>query len=84
MRLTPLSAARRRATFLLLLAAMALAGSAPLLAQGGEAELRLPDLSQAVFLNGVSGPTLLMVGLGVAVLGLVFGMAMYTLSLIHI
>src|SRR6202171_1892670 len=78
MRLTPLSAARRRATFLLLLAAMALAGSSPLLAQGGEAELRLPDFSQAVFLNGVSGPTLLMVGLGVALLGLVFGMAMYT------
>src|ERR1700716_1842679 len=78
MRLTPLSAARRRATFLLLLAAMALAGSSPLLAQGGEAELRLPDLSQAVVLNGVSGPTLLMVGLGVALLGLVFGMAMYT------
>ena len=31
-----------------------------------------------MFLNGVSGPTLLMVGLGVALLGLVFGMAMYT------
>ena len=61
-----------------MLAVLALAGSSPLLAQGGEAELRLPDLSQAVFLNGVSGPTLLMVGLGVAVLGLVFGMAMYT------
>src|SRR5580658_10070609 len=78
MRLTPLSAAGRRAAFLLILALLALAGSTPLLAQGGEADLRLPDLSQAVFLNGVSGPTLLMVGLGVAVLGLVFGMAMYT------
>src|SRR4051812_47629140 len=78
MRLTSLSAARRRAILILVMAAMALAGSSPLLAQGGEAELRLPDLSQAVFLNGVSGPTLLMVGLGVAVLGLVFGMAMYT------
>jgi len=78
MRLTPLSAVGRRAAFLLILALLALAGSTPLLAQGGEAELRLPDLSQAVFLNGVSGPTLLMVGLGVAVLGLVFGMAMYT------
>src|ERR1700731_4623498 len=78
MRLTPLSAVGRRAAFLLILALLALAGSTPLLAQGGEAELRLPDLSQAVFLNGVSGPTLLMVGLGVALLGLVFGMAMYT------
>src|ERR1700686_1159841 len=78
MRLTPLSAVGRRAAFLLILALLALAGSTPLLAQGGEAELRLPDLSQAVFLNGVSGPTLLIVGLGVALLGLVFGMAMYT------
>ncbi len=78
MRLTPLSAVGRRAAFLLILALLALAGSTPLLAQGGEADLRLPDLSQAVFLNGVSGPTLLTVGLGVAVLGLVFGMAMYT------
>jgi len=78
MRLTSLSAFGRRAISLLILALLALAGSAPLLAQGGEAELRLPDLHQAVFLNGVSGPTLLTIGLGVAVLGLVFGMAMYT------
>src|ERR1700733_1467335 len=78
MRLTPLSAVGRRAAFLLILALLALAGSTPLLAQGGEADLRLPDLSQAVFLDGVSGPTLLLVGLVVAVLGLVFGMAMYT------
>src|SRR5712691_381867 len=78
MRLTPLSAVGRRAAFLLILAVLALAGASPLLAQGGEAELRLPDLGQAVFLNGVTGPTLLTIGLGVAVLGLVFGMAMYT------
>ena len=32
--------------------------------QGGEAELRLPDLGQAVFMNGVSGPTPLTIGLG--------------------
>ena len=78
MRLTSLSAVGRRAAFLLILALLALAGSSPLLAQGGEAELRLPDLGQAVFLNGVSGPTLLTIGLGVAVLGLVFGLVMYT------
>jgi len=78
MRLTSLSAAGRRAAFLLILALMALAGSSPLLAQGGEADLRLPNLGQALFMNGVSGPALLKVGLGVAVLGLVFGMAMYT------
>ena len=70
MRLTSLSAVGRRAAFLLILALLALAGSTPLLAQGGEADLRLPDLSQAVFLNGVSGPTLLMIGLGVSRLGL--------------
>ncbi len=78
MRLTSLSAVGRRAASLLILALLALAGSSPLLAQGGEADLRLPDLGQAVFLNGVTGPTLLTIGLGVAVLGLVFGMAMYT------
>jgi K(+)-stimulated pyrophosphate-energized sodium pump len=78
MRLTSLSAVGRRAASLLILALLALAGSSPLLAQGGEADLRLPDLGQAVFLNGVSGPTLLTIGLVFAVLGLVFGMAMYT------
>ena len=58
MQLTSLSAACRRACTLLLLALMALASSAPLMAQGGEAELKLPDLSQALFLNGsVTGPT---------------------------
>ena len=80
MRLTSLSAFGRRAASLLNLALFALAGASPLRAQGGEAELRLPDLGQAVFMNGVSGPTLLTIGLGVAVLGLVFGMAMYSVS----
>src|SRR6185295_8799386 len=79
MQLTSLSAACRRACTLLLLALMALASSAPLMAQGGEAELKLPDLSQALFLNGsVTGPTLLMIGLAVSVLGFVFGLVMYT------
>ena len=78
MRLTSLSVVGRRAVSLLILALLALAGASPLLAQGGEADLRLPDLGQAVFMNGVSGPTLLTIGLVVAVLGLVFGMAMYT------
>ena len=79
MPLTSLSAFVRRAsqTFLLLL--LAAAGSTPLFAQGGEAELKLPDLHQAVFLGGsISGPTLLMIGLAVSALGFVFGMAMYT------
>ena len=77
MRLTLLSAARRRAVYLLMLALVALAGSTPLFAQGGEAELKLPDLSTGTFLGSVSGPSLLMGGLLISVLGMVFGMVMY-------
>src|ERR1700723_1867057 len=62
--------------FLLIL--LAAGGSAPLFAQSGEAGLRLPDLHQALFLNGIEGPTLLMIGLGVSALGFVFGIVMYT------
>ena len=70
---------RQARSFPVVLALLALAGSTPLLAQGGEADLKTARIcSQGVFLGGVSGPTLLMVGLGVSVLGFVFGMAMYT------
>jgi len=44
---------------------------------GGEASLKLPDLGQANFL-GVNGRTLLMGGLVICVLGLVFGLVIYT------
>jgi K(+)-stimulated pyrophosphate-energized sodium pump len=44
---------------------------------GGEASLILPDLGQAEFM-GVNGRTLLMIGLGVCLLGLVFGLVVYT------
>jgi K(+)-stimulated pyrophosphate-energized sodium pump len=43
---------------------------------GGEASLRLPDLGQAEFM-GVNGRTLLFGGLGVCVLGLLFGLVVY-------
>ncbi|MBX7151794.1 sodium-translocating pyrophosphatase [bacterium] len=43
---------------------------------GGEANLKLPDLSQANFL-GVDGHSLLLGGLVVCVLGLVFGLMIY-------
>jgi K(+)-stimulated pyrophosphate-energized sodium pump len=43
---------------------------------GGEATLRVPDLGQAE-LMGVGGRPLLMVGLGVCVLGLLFGLVIY-------
>src|SRR6185503_1157130 len=44
---------------------------------GGEANLKLPDLSQVKFM-GVDGHTLLMFGLVICVLGLLFGLAIYT------
>src|SRR5437016_2966882 len=44
---------------------------------GGEAHLILPDLSQANFLGGTNGRTLLMWGLGVCALGLLFGLVTY-------
>jgi K(+)-stimulated pyrophosphate-energized sodium pump len=43
---------------------------------GGEANLRLPDLSQVDFL-GVDGHTLLLSGLVICFLGLLFGLAIY-------
>ncbi len=44
---------------------------------GGEANLVLPDLSTVDF-NGISGPTLLMGGIGVCILGLLFGLMTFT------
>ncbi len=60
-------------------AAQAPAAPAPATAPhgGGEASLKLPDLGQASFV-GVNGRTLLMAGLGVCLLGLVFGLVIYT------
>jgi K(+)-stimulated pyrophosphate-energized sodium pump len=44
---------------------------------GGEANIRIPDLSQSHFL-GFNGRTLLTGGLGVCVLGLLFGLVIYS------
>ncbi|MGA9768947.1 MAG: sodium-translocating pyrophosphatase [Blastocatellia bacterium] len=44
---------------------------------GGEANLKLPDLSQVKFL-GVDGHTLLLLGIIICVLGLLFGLSIYT------
>jgi K(+)-stimulated pyrophosphate-energized sodium pump len=46
-------------------------------APAGEANLRLPDLSSVQFL-GVDGHTLLTLGIGFCILGLIFGMSIYT------
>ncbi|HVZ59993.1 MAG TPA: sodium-translocating pyrophosphatase [Terriglobales bacterium] len=72
---------------LLMLVAMALMGpsllaqaqdSAPATAEaGGEASLRLPDLSQVSFL-GTDGHTLLLIGIGFCFLGGLFGFVQYT------
>jgi len=43
---------------------------------GGEASLMLPSLDRSI--NGVSGRTLLLVGMGISLLGLVFGFVTYT------
>src|SRR5881227_415172 len=45
--------------------------------RGGEVNLVVPDLSRVTFLGGISGPTLLMGGLLVALLGMVFGLVIY-------
>ena len=69
---------------LLLAALILLSVPAPVLAQaapsaaGGEAHLVLPDLSQATFIGGTNGRSLLMWGLGVCALGLLFGLMTYT------
>jgi K(+)-stimulated pyrophosphate-energized sodium pump len=44
---------------------------------GGEANLILPDLSQVDFM-GVNGRTLLMGGIGISILGMLFGLMIYT------
>src|SRR4051794_25593229 len=49
---------------------------APAAHTGGEANLVLPDLGQVDF-QGINGRTLLMGGLGVCVLGLVFGLVIF-------
>src|SRR5438045_5627084 len=45
--------------------------------RGGEVNLVVPDLSRVTFLNGISGPTLLMGGLLIALLGMIFGLVIY-------
>ncbi|MFT3768550.1 MAG: sodium-translocating pyrophosphatase [Minicystis sp.] len=46
-------------------------------ARADEASLVLPDLGSVQFLGGTDGRTLLMAGMGVSVLGLIFGLMIY-------
>jgi K(+)-stimulated pyrophosphate-energized sodium pump len=81
----PANPAAAAAYLLLVMIALAILTAAPVLGQeapahaaGGEAELILPDLSQATFLGGINGRTLLMGGLAVCALGLLFGLMIFT------
>src|ERR1700689_3432760 len=78
MQLTLLSAVSRRLVPFFLLLLVVLVGSAPLHAQTGEADLKLPSLDIPFLDGAVSGPTLLKIGLGISLLGFVFGLMMYT------
>src|SRR5579883_3093713 len=77
---------RRALVFVPLLLALLifLSTPSPMLAQaapsaaGGEANLVLPDLSQATFIGGTNGRSLLMWGLAICALGLLFGFLTYT------
>jgi K(+)-stimulated pyrophosphate-energized sodium pump len=80
------TALRRRGWMTLIIVISVLAMNATLaLAQthdtgghtGGEANLKLPDLSRVNFLGGVNGHNLLLVGLLICALGLVFGLWIY-------
>ncbi len=78
------TAGSSRAMRLGLTLAAALAGIAfyavPTFAQpreGGEANLKLPDLSDVTFFGGLDGHRLLLGGIVICLLGLGFGMAMY-------
>jgi K(+)-stimulated pyrophosphate-energized sodium pump len=64
------------AAVLLVTAATALAQPAE--STGGEASLKLPDLSQVSFLSGIDGHKLLLIGLLFCVFGLLFGLTIFT------
>jgi K(+)-stimulated pyrophosphate-energized sodium pump len=75
---------RSVATKFMAVAALLTVGAATALAQpapeagGGEASLKLPDLSQVSFLNGaIDGHKLLLIGILFCLFGLAFGMAIY-------
>jgi K(+)-stimulated pyrophosphate-energized sodium pump len=62
--------------------ALALLGGVALLAapaeEGGEANLRLPDLSSVKFIFGLDGHRLLLFGILLCIFGLLFGMTIFT------
>jgi len=76
-RMSKMSLLRRASTIV----ALTLFSSIAALAEpvGGEAALKLPDLSSVSFFNGaINGHNLLLIGIVFCVLGLLFGLAIYT------
>ena len=66
------------ATLTLLMLSASAALAQPTSEAGGEASLRLPDLSKVSFLNGaIDGHKLLLIGILFCVFGLLFGLAIY-------
>jgi K(+)-stimulated pyrophosphate-energized sodium pump len=61
----------------LLLSALLPALAAAPVALAGEADIRLPDIASTQFNHGLSGWTLMMIGLGISVLGALFGLVQY-------
>jgi len=79
---TALSVTRRGAAKIAAVAALLTIGAANAFAQpeaaGGEASLKLPDLSQVSFFNGaIDGHKLLLIGILFCLFGLAFGMVIY-------
>jgi K(+)-stimulated pyrophosphate-energized sodium pump len=73
---SPRIASIPRAFYLFILALITLA--TPMMAQeGGEANLKLPDLGSVSFLGGISGNSFLVAGMVVSALGLLFGLVMF-------
>ncbi len=66
-----------RGAALVMLGAFSAFGQEEGAAPGGEANLRLPDLSQVKFL-GIDGHTLLLFGIAFCIFGLIFGLTIYT------
>jgi K(+)-stimulated pyrophosphate-energized sodium pump len=74
----PLFGKLRRLVPLFVMLLLVTLASVPLHAQSGEADLKLPSLAIPFFGGAIQGTTLLMIGLGISVLGFVFGLLMYT------
>src|SRR4029079_18355527 len=68
----------RARLFLGLVVLVSLLGGFATPASASEAELVMPDLSSVNFLGGINGHSLLLGGLVVCVLGMVFGLVIYT------